>query len=332
MTHAVAQQTPEPTAEILCSGIQSLSSYQERWEARSSIRTRPRKTIDFSQKGYFFPAEKQPILLLPQIQALGEHAKEDILLSSFYKYLNDIKTLETDLIVQSSLDVLSDRAHPLIYPASIKRDFLTIVVDEFYHVYIAQDLMRQMEDHSPQIQHAVYPLSDAAQAVQTTKKQLDTCDHSLFQLIAVCIFETTLVRELVEFFHSPSVHPSIQYYVNDHMNDEARHYRFFYALLEETWKKLPKDKCLTIGRVLPSFLKQYLDITSDIDFHRMLLQKWLRKDDKVEEALKEIYKGFSVTADIPIVKNVLKVLRTTKISETPVVREGLEKLGWGGAV
>jgi len=35
------------------------TKYQEIWELRSSIRTRPRKIIDFNHSGFFFPEEKQ---------------------------------------------------------------------------------------------------------------------------------------------------------------------------------------------------------------------------------------------------------------------------------
>jgi hypothetical protein len=60
-------------------------NYQEKWERRSSIRISPRKYIDFKEKGYFFPADKQPLLLIPEVQKLGEDVKRDILIYSFYK-------------------------------------------------------------------------------------------------------------------------------------------------------------------------------------------------------------------------------------------------------
>ena len=90
--------------------------YREKWESRSSIRTRPRKCIDFNQDGYFFPEDKQPLLLNQEVINLGEKAKEEILLQSFFKYLSDIINLEVKLIssvcgkiLYSSLGKIGDK-------------------------------------------------------------------------------------------------------------------------------------------------------------------------------------------------------------------------------
>ncbi|CAM5695785.1 hypothetical protein SGLAM104S_09135 [Streptomyces glaucescens] len=80
--------------------------YAERWEARSSVRTRPRKTIDFTQSGFFFPEDKQPLLLAKEVRDLGRSAKDDILVQSFYKYLHDIVNLEIKEIVSACSKLL----------------------------------------------------------------------------------------------------------------------------------------------------------------------------------------------------------------------------------
>ena len=67
-------------------------------ENRASVRTRPRKKIDFSQKGYFFPRNRQPLLLDKDVIALGEKVANQILLQSFHKYLYDIANLEIKLV------------------------------------------------------------------------------------------------------------------------------------------------------------------------------------------------------------------------------------------
>ena len=45
-----------------------------------------------------------------------------------------------------------------------------------------------------------HPISDAHKAVDEIKKQLPAKYHDMFEIIAVCIFETTLVRELGRIF------------------------------------------------------------------------------------------------------------------------------------
>ena len=70
--------------------------------------------------------------------------------------------------------------------------------------------------------------------------------------------KTTLIKELAEFFDSKDVHPSIKYYVNDHMNDEARHYGYFYDILCYTWDNLSEDYQQAIGKHLGEFVKLFI--------------------------------------------------------------------------
>ncbi len=70
------------------------NKYQDKWESRSSIRTRPRKFIDFSLTGNFFPHDKQVILLLPEIKSLGEKVTQDILVHAMFDFLNNSQTFK----------------------------------------------------------------------------------------------------------------------------------------------------------------------------------------------------------------------------------------------
>ena len=51
------------------------NQYQEKWETRSSIRSRPRKVINFDLYGDFFPENKQVLMFLPEVQALSAAVK-----------------------------------------------------------------------------------------------------------------------------------------------------------------------------------------------------------------------------------------------------------------
>ena len=166
------------------------------------------------------------------------------MLQSFLKYLNDIVNLEIKLI-NSVCNIILYHELPVSYSKEIKLNTYTVIIDEYYHVYMATDMMFQINQHFLKLKKFTYPVSDAYNAVASIKSLLDQKYHDVFEILSVCIFETTLVRELVEFFNSENVHPSIKYYVNDHMNDESRHYGFFYdllcyirMLLENIWQAL----------------------------------------------------------------------------------------------
>lgn len=300
---------------------------RQRWDARSSVRSRPEKSIDFLLPGYFFPPEKQPILLASEVSARGEAVKQEILLQSFFKYLHDIIHLEIHLIAAACHHVIYGQL-PVVYPHSVKLDAYTILIDEYYHVYLAQHLMMQLDGHFPSRRKVTFPRSDSWNAVVQVRAALPEEMHAVFEILAVSIFETTLVRELVEFFDSRDVHPSIRYYVNDHMNDESRHFGYFFDLLEYTWANIPENYQNEIGQHLARFIKLYLHVDSDRTFNRDLLADILSDEQQSEQIVADIYNGFDITPDIPIVKNVLGVLERTGILAHQAVRNGFRALGW----
>lgn len=298
----------------------STNKYQDQWESRSSIRTRPRKFIDFSLAGNFFPHDKQVILLLPEIKSFGEKVAQEILIQSLYKYLNDIVTLEAKLFYSVCNKIIYDQL-VVNYSSQDKLNAHTIIIDEYYHVYVARDMILQLEHHFADLTKFDYPKSDSSHAIDTIKNRLPKKYQDIFEIIAVCIFETTLVRELVEFFNSPDVHPSIKYYVNDHMNDEAKHYSFFYDILCHTWSNLPNDYREIIGCNLAEFVKLYLNVESEKQFNKQLLIYYLKDNETANKLIDKMYHGFDITADIPIVKNVLNVLKKTGIMDFTSVKE-----------
>lgn len=302
------------------------ANYQNKWETRSSIRTTPRKDIDFSKGGFFFPPGKQVLLLLPEIINMGEPVKTTILLHSFYKYLNDIVNLEVKLITLACNNLIYD---DLIvkYTESTKINAYTIIIDEYYHVYIARDMMSQLDKQFPHFKKLAFPDSDAYTSVLSIKNSLEPKYRSIFDIIAVCIFETTLVKELVEFFNDKEVHPSIRYYVNDHMNDEAKHHGFFQNLLEYTWANLPDDYKQCIGSKLADFVKLYLNVESEKYYNQLILESLLPNEAHAKELINNMYNNFQITHEIPIVKNVLNVFKRTHVMDCQFVKDNFVASG-----
>jgi hypothetical protein len=301
--------------------------YQEIWESRSSIRTRPRKVIDFSKNGFFFPAEKQPILYNRNIVNLGVEVKAKVLLYSFYKYLKDITDLEIKLINTTCYQILFDEL-AVRYTDQIKLNTLTVMVDEYYHVYIAHDIIMQLKQHYPTILRQDYPVSDAYNALVKTKSELEQRYRDMFQVIAVSIFETTLVKELTELFNCNNIHDSIRDYVNDHINDEAKHYNFFFELMCYTWEQLTDDYRDNIAGKLVDFLIIYFSISSWKEFNYKLLLDITKNQKLSQEIINELYDNFDVTPDMPIVKNVIRTLEKAGIYDNNFFQNAIVKRNW----
>ena len=297
-----------------------MNNYQNKWESRSSIRTRPRKFIDFNQRGSFFPYDKQVLLELPEIKILDSEVQNEILLQSFHKYLNDIITLEVFLI-NSACNKLIYKDLAVKYSEEDKINAYTIIIDEYYHVYNAYDMMMQLDQHFTQVPKLAYPISDASNAMTEIKNRIDTKYHDIFEIVAICIFETTLVRELIEFFNSEDIHPSIKHYINDHMNDEARHHVYFYNILCHTWNNVPNDYKENIGKHLVDFVKLYLNINSEKSYNLQILGSILKDSNKAQKLIDGIYSDFYITIELPIVKGVLEIFKKSGILDSEYVKK-----------
>jgi len=302
-------------------GIVHNCSYLSRWDSRCSIRTRALKSVDFAQEGYFFPPDKQPLLLLDEVRSLGEDIKKEILIHTLYKYLSDIINLEVHLINRACTALIYHEL-PVKFTEEQRLSAYTVLIDEYYHVYLSRRLVNEIKSKYDVIDASTYPQSDAVKAVSVIQSRLSHQAQELFVIIAVCIFETTLVRELVEFFNAKDVHPSIKYYVNDHMNDESRHFAYFYDLLVYVWDNMSDELRQEVGGHLGEFIRLYLNIESDMTFNKMLYNKFVGTGS--DKAVGALYRDFTISRDLPVVKNVIGVLEKSKIIEHPAVSASLE--------
>ena len=304
----------------------TLSQYQLKWESRSSLRTRPRKTIDFSLSGYFFPIDKQVLFLIPEIACLSEEKKKEILVLSFCKYLKDIVQLESNWIYAACQSIIYKNL-PVAFSDQHKLHACTVVMDEYYHIYIAYDLLMQLRESFPNLPELDNNFSDSYHAMVTIKGVLDEKYHDIFEIIAVCIFETTLIKELVSYFDGETIHPSIKYYINDHMNDESRHFGFFYELFCYIWERLTEDYQQAIGSKLGEFVTLYLNINGEKKYNEAVLTWVLKDKEQAKIKIDKLYKGFEISPDIPIVRNVLNVLTNAGILAHEAVRKGFQDNG-----
>ena len=302
-----------------------MNNYQEKWESRSSIRTRPRKTIDFCQEGYFFPPDKQTLLILPEVVWLGEEIKKQLLLLTLQQYLKSIMHVEVDWIFSACNKIIFNKL--VNYSQEMRHNAYTVILDEYYHVYMANDLMIQLRQAFIDLPQIDVVFSDAGSAIKTIKNNLDQKYHDIFEIIAICIFETTLVRELVTQFEGEDIHPILKSYARDHMSDEARHYGFFFDVLCFTWENLSEESQIEIGFHLADFVLLYLNIKGEKAFNLQLLT-WLLGDKKTAEIkINLLYDGFKISPEIPMVKNVLSVLKRAGILDYECVQEAFQRSG-----
>ncbi len=280
---------------------------QDKWEKRSSVRSRPRIIFDPSSKGYFLPISHQPLAAHPKILEKGNDALNYLLTQSFYKYSNDIAVIETRVVNNAILTVVTNTL-PIEFSEEQKLNLYTIMVDESYHAYVAYDCMMQIEKNTHIAPLPLPKTIEIERAMVTVKEKLPGKYHGVFDLIAVCLAENTLTKEIVSMIDKSETHPFFQKMIDDHLSDESRHSGIFFHLLKYIWEKISDEYKENIANILPSFLELYLGVQVQMEFERKILIQLGFSENEATSMLEETYKEFRLTKDSPLLKNILMQL------------------------
>lgn len=281
---------------------------QAAWEKRATVRTKPRLIYDLTQRGYFFPRSHQPLSVHPFVEELGNEAVDYLLLQSFYKYVNDIAIIETRVVNQTILNVIHNSL-AIDFSYTQKINLHTVMIDEAYHAYVVYDAMQQIQQHTG-IPALALPLSiEIEYALTGIKQKLAPAYHSLFELIAVCLAENTLTKEIITMVDAEETHPFFQQLICDHLADESRHAGLFFQVLQFAWSTMSGEQRQEIGRVLPEFLNLYLSNKVQMDFDRAVLSHLGLSTAAVNEALDDVYGDFQLTRHHPKLKNILTIMQ-----------------------
>jgi len=299
---------------------------QTRWEKRAAVRSRPRIVLTDAVETDFYPASRAPIVLHPLVVATGEKNRQFVLIQSLYKYLNDIATIETEVVNSTILRVLSG-GFPVELSQEQKLALYTIMVDESYHAYVAFDCMSQIETHT-KIGKLAFPSKIEIQhAIAATKSEIDPNYHAVFDLICVCLAENTLTKDIVAMGTEKDTHPFFQKMLSDHLDDETRHSAVFFNLLRHVWSNLTHDAKENIGKALGPFIARYLKIDMQIEFDKKILTSIGLSPDETSVVIREVYGAFRLTKTHPMLKNILFVLDQSGVND-PSARASLVLKGW----
>ena len=272
-------------------GVYSMhyESKQKEWESRSSIRSRPRRIIpEEEQSLIFYPIARQPLCIHPLIVKLGEEAKIYILTQSAYKFMHEVSMLETEVVNRGALIVSSDKIG-INFPLALRHDALTVIIDEAYHAYVALDFMLQVEKKTkikPLEMPKSAPIMDAIDLIKTL---IPEHMHTVFELVAVCIGEHVLTKELITIGKDKSLGKTFTEVMADHVIDEGRHANMFDFTLAFLWANLPEDYRLAIGPKLPDFILAYMSEVIQKAFDTQILIGLGLNDDQIQEVINDTY-------------------------------------------
>lgn len=251
------------------------STYEGRsphWEKTSSIRVRPRRVFKRqSIEEHLYPPSRQPLVFHPLVKTMGLIAIDTVLVHALYKFLNDIAHLETEIVCGTVLRVAGG-ATAMALPSPLRRDLLSVIVDEGYHAYVAVDVIDQVRALT-----GIEPIDlpreiQLGKAMAASRAELRPEDRDNFDLIAVCIAENSLTSELLNINRESGLNPTYHQVNGDHMVDEVRHSLIFRDVLKQLWRGLEASARIRLGSHLPVFIARYLASDIQRDFDRRILE------------------------------------------------------------
>ena len=310
--------------------MKTYKSPQLQWERYSSIRTRPRRLVGQEENtGYYFPPAKQPLLVHPKLGNITEEQKKYILTQSLFKYMNDIANIEKDVINKAAYGITKD-FYSFEFSPLIKRDALTIIIDETYHAYVAIDFMYQIADHE---KISILDLPDETElslAIKTLSMELTSPQRLDFELIAVAIAEHALTTDLIAVAKAKDVCKTFYYVMHDHVLDEKRHAKYFEKVLQVFWSSLTYETQNVIAPLLPKLISHYMSPNIQKQFDRSILQALLIDKGDIEEILETTHFGwneFKIDNQNLIVEQMIILLQQTNILDHPIVKSEFERFG-----
>ena len=310
--------------------INKYTTMQPQWEKKSSIRTRPRRLLsDEMNPGFYFPPVHQPLALHPFLNDLAPELKERILVLSLYKYLNDIANIEKDVINHVAYRITKDQ-YFLKFSRAMKHDALSIIVDESYHAYMAQDFMQQVVERTGICRIELPEETALSCAIQQIKNKLPQGSVDHFEFIAVCIAEHALTNDLISVARSEDICKTFYCMMRDHAVDEGRHARYFETMLGIYWSALPASEKDIVGPYLAVLINKYFDPSLQYEYNTRILETLGVEADKIRVILADTHAGWSEDAlngQNVVTKQMVALLKRTKVFATPSVKSSFAKFG-----
>lgn len=282
------------------------------WDKFASVRSRPRRILETDSLDYFYPIERQPICSHELVVARGEETIKKILLQTAYKFMLDIANIEVEVINKTAMKIYN-KTIDFDFSYELRHDVLSIVVDEAFHAYVALDFISQLINKT-NIQ-PIYESEDIELVVAMMKHMpsLSVAMQPVFELVAICIGENTLTKELFSMTKQDGLNSFFQQVMADHMIDEGRHSNIFRFILTDLWTKIDDDTKTHIGAILPHFIIDYLSHEIQVAFDKRLLSSLDFSDDDIEIIIKDTHQNHSTENLVkinPVIRNILDFIKS----------------------
>jgi len=225
------------------------------WDRDATVRRAPHRTLAMSDgNGYFFSADREPLVNEPEITKLGTNAIKALLVQRLYSYLRFTSFLERR-VVNPVVLAIADGELGFHLPRQMRTDADKIYTDEGWHAQFSNDLAQQVESVTQ-----IAPLTPRVPEFYPQLCQIvQRCRHpAVAHLMFAIVSETLISAILRDLPHDRNVVQAVRDEIGDHARDELVHHQFFSDVLRHVWPQLSGSLRSEYGCVIPEMIRLFL--------------------------------------------------------------------------
>lgn len=214
------------------------------WNIRASVRASqytyslPADLQEQLENRRWFPAKFLPYLDHPAINCDDSYILHRLSANHLVHFL-DYTTILEHRIVNRSVEVIAHNELNIFMPLGMKTAALQLYTDEGYHALFSSELAEQIAEFYGMTDRPVMPrrITDLSRWIECTPEQ----HKNLAWFLVGFVSETIIAKELLEVCRNELV-SSVENMLRDHLNDEARHSRYFCEVFHFLWSHLQLDQ------------------------------------------------------------------------------------------
>jgi hypothetical protein len=253
------------------------------WDKESAVRRRPmnydcsRLTADDIREKHWFLPSALPYFEHPVVKSLGVQASQTLQAHALVYFMEYTALLEHQ-VVNRCMELIAHDRLPVPIPESTRQDALLLYTDEGYHAFISAEVSRQVARII-----GIEPSRKSHPRVQNLLDHLDEVPEdfkALASFLTTFVSESVITKEFLKFSNGTVVTP-VSNVLQDHLDDERYHARYFSRLFDYVWNGLNEADRDFAARFLPNMIFQFFRINTDWVTEK-LEQAGLPKDAALE--------------------------------------------------
>ena len=243
------------------------------WEKKSTVRNHERTRLDLNsieQLEFTFPLKQY--LEYPEIKSLPQKDLHPFYLQWLCDMLSNVARNEVEVIADLC-SKLANQNLGIELSNAIKQVAITIATDEYYHAYVAREMLADFEEligcvpagpKKPNVETNASAIRSNKEQLPQRLTQIEHFKNSVPQelsnialIVLLCILENFVVDEFVVMAENKQNGNPFSTYHREHLQDEGRHKAFFQKLLSYIWSAISEEDRIILGQVIADYAIQF---------------------------------------------------------------------------